>query len=68
MLLSGFQAVSRARLAALPGNRLAELTGSGELELLYLHLQSLNNFEALKDRLVAIPLPTPQPAGVEPVA
>jgi hypothetical protein len=52
-LLSGFQAVSRAKLKALPADRLAELAGTDELELLYLHMQSLNNFEALKDRLVA---------------
>jgi hypothetical protein len=67
-LLSGFQVVNRARLAALPGDRLAELAGSGELELLYLHLQSLNNFEALKDRLVAIPPPVRQLAEPEPGA
>jgi hypothetical protein len=52
-LLGGFQAVSRERLKALPGERLAELAATDELELLYLHLQSMNNFDALRDRLVA---------------
>jgi len=52
-LLSGFQAVSRAKLKALSADRLADLVGTDELELLYVHLQSLNNFEALKDRMVA---------------
>lgn len=54
-LLSGFLAVSRAKLKALPADKLAELAGTDELELLYLHMQSLNNFESLKDRLVSIP-------------
>lgn len=53
-LLSGFQAVNRAKLKALPGDKLAELAATDELELLYLHLQSMNNFEALKDRLIAV--------------
>lgn len=52
-LLSGFQAVSRQKLKALPAEKLAELAATDELELLYLHLQSLNNFEQLKDRMVA---------------
>jgi hypothetical protein len=49
--LGGFQAVSRARLKALSGEKLAELAATDELELLYLHLQSMRNFEGLKDRL-----------------
>ncbi len=49
--LGGFQAVSRAKLKALPGEKLAELAATDELELLYLHLQSMRNFEGLKDRL-----------------
>jgi SapC len=52
-MLSGFQAVSRAKLKALAADKLAELAATDELELLYLHLQSMNNFESLKDRLVA---------------
>ncbi len=49
--LGGFQAVSRAKLKALPGDKLAELAKTDELELLYLHLQSIRNFEGLRDRL-----------------
>ncbi|MGE0222146.1 MAG: SapC family protein [Acetobacteraceae bacterium] len=49
--LGGFQAVSRSKLKALPGDKLAELAATDELELLYLHLQSMRNFEGLKDRL-----------------
>lgn len=49
--LGGFMAVSRTKLKALPGDKLAELAATDELELLYLHLQSMRNFEGLKDRL-----------------
>lgn len=49
--LGGFLAVDRERLRALPGDRLAQLAGADELELLYLHLYSLRNFEPLRGRL-----------------
>jgi hypothetical protein len=52
-MLGGFQAVSRERLKALPGETLAELAATDELELIYLHLQSMRNFDALRDRLMA---------------
>jgi hypothetical protein len=52
--LSGFLAVNRARLKALPADKLAELVKTDELELLYLHLQSMRNFTELRERLVAI--------------
>ncbi|WP_372742965.1 SapC family protein [Neptunomonas sp.] len=43
--LTGFMAIDREKLAALPGDKLAELAKSGELEMMYLHLQSLRNLE-----------------------
>jgi len=49
--LSGFMAVSREKLKALPGDKFAELAATDELELLYLHLQSMRNFNGLRDRL-----------------
>jgi len=52
MSLGGFQAVSRTRLRALNGEQLAQLVATDELELLYLHLQSMRNFDLVKDRLV----------------
>jgi len=52
-MLGGFQAVSREKLKALPGDTLAELAATDELELIYLHLQSMRNFDALRDRMVA---------------
>ncbi len=49
--LSGFQAVSRPKLKALAGDKLAELAKTDELELIYLHLESMRNFTQLPDRL-----------------
>src|SRR5262249_25588199 len=47
----GFMAVNRTKLKAVSADKLAELLKSDELELIYLHLQSIRNFTALKDRL-----------------
>src|SRR6478609_4401193 len=49
--LGGFMAINREKLKELPGDKLAELAKTDELELIYLHLQSMRNFGALKDRL-----------------
>lgn len=54
MALSGFMVVDRKRLKALSGEALAELAKTDELELIYLHLQSMRNFNAVKDRLLLI--------------
>ncbi|MDN5005288.1 SapC family protein [Bradyrhizobium sp. GCM10027634] len=52
--LAGFMAVSREKLKALPGDKLAELAKTDELELLYLHLQSMRNFQNLPSRLAVV--------------
>lgn len=52
MSLTGFQAVDRKRLKALSGEVLAQLAATDELELIYLHLQSMRNFSEVKDRLI----------------
>jgi hypothetical protein len=49
--LTGFQAVNRDRLKALAGTKLAQLAKTDELELIYLHLQSLRNFSGFGERL-----------------
>lgn len=51
--LTGFMAVSRERLKKLSGDALADLARTDELELIYLHLNSLRNFSLLSDRLGA---------------
>ncbi|MES2992157.1 MAG: SapC family protein [Pseudomonadota bacterium] len=50
--LTGFLAVSRAKLRALEPEKLAALAKTDELELLYLHLYSMRNFNDVKDRLI----------------
>jgi hypothetical protein len=42
--LTGFMAVSREKLKALSDEKLAELIKSDEMELIYIHLQSMKNF------------------------
>jgi hypothetical protein len=49
--LGGFMAVNRAKLKEVSGEKLAELAKTDELELIYLHLQSMRNFTALRNRL-----------------
>ena len=50
MTIGGFMVVNREKLKAVPGDRLAELASVDELELLYLHLQSLHNVTDLANR------------------
>ncbi|PMR72714.1 SapC family protein [Billgrantia endophytica] len=45
--LTGFKAVNRQKLKALPDETLKTMLGSDELELLYIHLQSMRNFNRL---------------------
>ena len=53
MSLTGFMAVNRERLKALNAEALADLARTDALELLYLHLHSLQNFAGMMDRLGA---------------
>jgi hypothetical protein len=50
--LTGFMAANRSRLRELPAEQLATLAKTDELELLYLHLYSMRNFNDVKDRLI----------------
>jgi SapC len=50
--LGGFLGVQRDRLRNLGGDTLASLARTDELELLYLHLHSLQNFNEVKDRYI----------------
>lgn len=45
--MTGFQVINREKLKGLDGDKLAELAKTDELEMIYLHLQSLNNFAAI---------------------
>lgn len=50
--LFGFQAVSRDKLKKLAAKKLLDLAQTDELELLYTHLYSMHNFNAIKDKLI----------------
>ncbi|MBD2449020.1 SapC family protein [Nostoc sp. FACHB-152] len=49
--LAGFMAVNRDRLNQLSGEQLVDLLQTNELELLYLHLQSMRNFNTMVERI-----------------
>ena len=51
--LGGFLAVDRDKLRALAPERFAELAKTDELEMIYVHLQSLNNFPQMRTRFEA---------------
>ena len=51
--LGGFLAVDRDKLKAMAPQRLAELAQNDELEMIYVHLQSLRKFERMRGRLEA---------------
>lgn len=65
MSLTGFLVVDRKRLKALPAETLHQLAATDELELIYLHLQSVHNFNTVKNRLIETQVVTP---SAEPVA
>jgi hypothetical protein len=51
--LTGFMAVNRGKLKALEGDVLARMAKSDELELIYLHLHSMQNFARMLERIGA---------------
>lgn len=52
LTLAGFLVVGRDKLRALSAETLQQLAKSDELELLYLHLASMRNFNEVKERLI----------------
>lgn len=49
--LNGFSAVNRDKLKELSGETLEQMLKTDELELLFVHLQSLNNLQPLAERI-----------------
>ncbi|MBL8483345.1 MAG: SapC family protein [Rhodocyclaceae bacterium] len=49
--LTGFLAVNRQKLKDLSADKLAELVKADELELIYMHLQSMRNFTNMRNRM-----------------
>lgn len=71
--LTGFMAVDREKLKALPAELVAEMLARDELECLFLHLASLRHFQEMLDRATqmatgAAALPDPAEAGAAPEA
>jgi hypothetical protein len=62
--LGGFMVASRDKLRGLGGDVLQQLAGNDELEMVYLHLASLRNFNQVKDRLSELPAAAPAAASV----
>ncbi|CTQ56512.1 SapC [Roseibium album] len=56
--LGGFKTISRDKLRALPGETLSEMAKTDELELCYVHLQSLNNLTPMAQRQAETPQET----------
>ncbi len=48
--LAGFHTINREKLKALPGSTLSEMAKTDELELCYVHIQSLNNINQIARR------------------
>lgn len=65
--LSGFQGTTRNRLRTLSGEALSSLAKTDELELIYLHLYSMRNFNEVKDRFVGTLMPAPGQDDAESV-
>lgn len=55
--LTGFKCVNREKLKSVPPKMLAAMIGTGEMDLLYAHLFSLNNFNRFKSKMVETPAP-----------
>ncbi len=53
LTLGGFQAINRDRLKALSGEQLAAFAAADELELIYIHLQSLKQLSVTAERIGA---------------
>lgn len=58
--LSGFSAISREKLKALSGDVLEKMLRNDELELLFVHLQSLNNLQPLLAKAAGGVVPGPE--------
>ena len=56
--VTGFQAINREKLKALTPDNFSDLAKTDELELIYLHLQSMRNFTKMLDKVSTNPVET----------
>ena len=68
LTLGGFQAINRERLRALSGAQLAALNAADELELIYIHLQSLKQLSVTAERIGAGAEGRSVPSGTDATA
>jgi hypothetical protein len=63
IMLGGFMTVNRDKLRSLPGDSLARLAATGDLDLIYAHLHSQRNFTPTAERVVRLldPQVAPEP-------
>lgn len=61
--LGGFFTVDREKLKSLPTETLSQMARTDELELCYIHLQSLNNLTPMARRIVSGGAAAPEPGG-----
>lgn len=64
--LTGFMAIDRTKLKALPAEILAELVKNDALELIYAHLHSMRHFNSIRERMT--PSAKPEAAAVATAA
>ena len=60
--LGGFYTINRGKLKALPGEKLSEMAATDELELCYVHLQSLNCLTPMAERQIGAAPEKPAPS------
>lgn len=63
--LTGFKTINREKLKGIPADELAALMANDGLELIYLHLQSLNNLNKVIERLPKQVISSSDIAGAE---
>jgi SapC len=68
IMLGGFMAVNRDKLRSLPGDSLARLAATGDLDLIYAHLHSQRNFTPTAERVVRLLEPQAVPAPEKALA
>lgn len=62
--MTGFMAINRAKLKEIPDADMAELVKNDGMELIYAHMHSLQHFNDLRDRTLAMDAAAaPQPSG-----
>jgi len=64
--LTGFMVVDRARLKTLSSDKLAELAKTDELELIYIHLQSMRNLNEMRENLAVAGTAVAAPKDAQP--